>query len=149
MAPYITAPSFSWLVCLQRALPSWSLKRAAHTITGCSTTESCWTHYRWMPTPMAASSTPRSQWTPTYLHMLPHVYEVRCARVVLYCFVPAASTHALNSLHCQIHLVLDKPLVASRTAIYFLGMDSTKCWQLSTEVSHRAKRVSWRQYRFF
>ncbi|XP_035475669.2 ganglioside-induced differentiation-associated protein 1 isoform X1 [Scophthalmus maximus] len=59
-----------------RAFPSWCLKRAAHTITECSTTGSCWTHCRWTPTPMAASSTPRSQWTPTYQRTLPHAYEI-------------------------------------------------------------------------
>lgn len=80
-----TSHQCPFLVCLQRAPPSWSLKRAVRTISECSTTGSCWTRCRWMPTPTAASSTLRSRWTPTYLHMPPRVYEVRRV-VILPCY---------------------------------------------------------------
>lgn len=76
-----TIPYVPSALCRQRAPPGWSLKRAVHTTTECSTTGSCWTRCRWTPTPTAASSTPRSRWTPTYLRTLPHAYSVRSAFV--------------------------------------------------------------------
>lgn len=55
----------------QRTPQNSSQRRAVYTTLECSITESCWTPYRWMPTPMAAFSTLKSLWTPTFLPMPP------------------------------------------------------------------------------
>lgn len=68
---------FPWPVCLQRELPGWFLRRAAGTISECSTTGSCQTRCPWMHTRTAVSFILRSLLTPTSLHMPLHRYEVR------------------------------------------------------------------------